>query len=120
MERSWINVNFKSIYYFRHKESIDKHLTKVTQDEIRTAYMESAAKGQYQASIILHIIFSLTLHLHHLFDLRFEDVLLNNKIQWYDSNSSSFKSGFLLFWIKEWHQLYKGNEETNKYNLDVQ
>ena len=54
-----------------------------------------AAKGQYQDSLILHIMYSLTLDPYHLFGLRYEELLNNDKIQWWDYKSSSFKSEFL-------------------------
>ena len=112
-----IESNFKPLYYPKPKGKSDQAFTIVTLNEIREAYTTLASKGKYQDSIIIHFIYSLSIDPYHIFGIRYEDILSQSQIQWWDYKTSSFKTGFLYYELwSDINFLQKMKEKVNPSN----
>ena len=60
-------------------------------------YMKLMCKGQYQDSLVIHLMYFLSLIPYHLCSLKYDNILSDNQIQYWDYKSSTYKTCYLYY-----------------------
>ena len=81
----------------RNRLAIDLLYFKASIKLIRDIYMKLMCKGQYQDALVIHLMYSLSLNPYHLYSLKYDDILSDNQIQYWDYKSSTYKTCYLYY-----------------------
>ena len=85
---------------------------------IRDIYMKLMCKGQYQDGLVIHLMYSLLFDTYHLYSLKYDDILSDNQIQYWDYKSSTYKTYYLYYELWSDINVIKQYQEA-KYDIYV-